>query len=95
MGEYTLRKGSWYSIPYRSLIAHEAENLVVTGRCISVSHEALGAVRVTPLAMALGQAAGTAAALASGTDGSALALDTAKLRKTLIHDGAFLEPYVR
>ena len=95
MGEYTLRKGSWYSIPYRSLIAYKAENLVVTGRCISVSHEALGAVRVTPLAMALGQAAGTAAALAAGTGGSTLELDTAKLRETLIHDGAFLEAYAR
>ncbi|MDR1108472.1 MAG: FAD-dependent oxidoreductase, partial [Spirochaetaceae bacterium] len=76
-----------------SLIANKAENLVVTGRCISVSHEALGAVRVTPLAMALGQAAGTAAALAAGTGGSTLVLDTAKLRATLIRNGAFLETY--
>jgi hypothetical protein len=45
--------------------------------------------------MALGQAAGTAAALAAGSGGSTLALDIAKLRETLLHDGAFLEVYGR
>jgi hypothetical protein len=45
--------------------------------------------------MALGQAAGTAAALAAGTGGSTLALDTGKLREMLIHDGAFLETHAK
>src|SRR5699024_266081 len=53
-----------YDIPYRALIPAELDGLVVAGRCISGSHEALAAIRVMPPAFALGQAAGTAAAQA-------------------------------
>ena len=59
-----LKPGSWYSVPYRSLITGGIKNLIVAGRCISATHEALAAVRVTPLVMAMGQAAGTAAGIA-------------------------------
>ena len=88
-----LTPGSWYSIPYRSLVTREAENLIVAGRCISVTHEACAAVRVTPIVMAMGQAAGTAAAQCVRTGEKANALDTELLRKTLVDNGAFLEPY--
>ncbi|MDR1468179.1 MAG: FAD-dependent oxidoreductase [Spirochaetaceae bacterium] len=88
-----LKSGSWYSVPYRSLISPEVPNLLVAGRCISVTHEALAAVRVTPLVMAMGQAAGTAAALAAKTGVAVQSLNTDTLRKTLVRDGAFLEPY--
>lgn len=54
-----------YRIPYRCLLPLETRGLLVAGRCISVSHEALGSTRVSPISMALGQAAGTAAALAA------------------------------
>ncbi|MDR1636293.1 MAG: FAD-dependent oxidoreductase [Treponema sp.] len=64
----------------------------VTGRCVSVTHEALGAIRVTPMVMALGQAAGTAAALAC-KDGDVKNVNIKSLRETLIKDGAFLEPW--
>lgn len=89
-----LTPGSWYSIPYRSLVTKEAENLIVAGRCISVTHEACAAVRVTPIVMAMGQAAGTAAAQSVQTGEKANALDTRMLRKTLVEQDAFLEPYV-
>ncbi|MEM3432951.1 MAG: FAD-dependent oxidoreductase [Candidatus Hadarchaeum sp.] len=56
---------STYDIPYRSLIPQVIDNLLVAGRCISVTHEALGSTRVASCCMALGQAAGVAAALAS------------------------------
>ncbi|MDR0639253.1 MAG: FAD-dependent oxidoreductase [Spirochaetaceae bacterium] len=88
-----LKPGSWYSVPYRSLISREITNLLVAGRCISVTHEALAAVRTTPLVMAIGQAAGTAAALAAKADTAVQSVDRATLRKTLIRDGAFLTPY--
>ncbi|MDR1971227.1 MAG: FAD-dependent oxidoreductase [Treponema sp.] len=87
------KDGSWYSVPYRSLISAEIKNMIVAGRCISVSHEALGTIRVTPLVMALGQAAGTAAALGARGNGSLRDLDIPLLQKTLVKDGAFLEPY--
>lgn len=94
-GESTLhvRQGSWYSIPYRSLTVNEIENLIVAGRCISVTHEACGAVRVTPIVMAMGQAAGTAAAQCVRTGEKANALDTDALRRTLRAGGVFLEEY--
>ncbi|MDR0377334.1 MAG: FAD-dependent oxidoreductase [Spirochaetaceae bacterium] len=88
-----LKPGSWYSVPYRSLISREIANLLIAGRCISVTHEALAAVRTTPLVMAMGQAAGTAAALAAKAGIAVQLMDTAALRKSLIRDGAFLEPY--
>ena len=88
-----LRKGSWYSIPYRSLVTEQVENLIVAGRCLSATHEACAAVRVTPIVMAMGQAAGTAAALSAGTGQAANRLDTDVLRKTLREDGVFLEEY--
>jgi hypothetical protein len=87
-----LKKGSWYSFPYRSMITAEIKNLIVSGRCVSVTHEALGTIRVTPMVMALGQAAGTAAALARN-DGDVKNINIKTLRETLIKDGAFLKPW--
>ena len=88
-----LKPGSWYSVPYRSLISKEIQNMIVAGRCLSASHEALAAVRTTPTVMALGQAAGTAAALAAKTGAAVQDIDIKALRETLVKDGAFLEPY--
>jgi len=88
-----LPKGSWYSIPYRCLVTDVIDNLVVTGRCISATHEACGATRVTPVLMGISQGAGTAAALLSQTGCAACELDTGLLRATLKKDGVFLEEY--
>lgn len=52
-----------HSIPYRSLLPKEVDNLLVAGRCISTTREAQGSIRVTPCCMATGQAAGVAATL--------------------------------
>ena len=88
-----LKPGSWYSIPYRSLVTEKVENLLVAGRCISVTHEACAAIRVTPIVMAIGQAAGCAAALSVLQGQMANELDTELLRKTLKAQGVFLEEY--
>lgn len=52
-----------YSIPFRSLYSVNVENLLMAGRNMSVTHIALGTVRVQGTLAAVGQAAGTAAAL--------------------------------
>lgn len=52
-----------YGIPYRILYSRNVPNLMMAGRCMSVTHVALGSVRVESTLATLGQAAGTAAAL--------------------------------
>lgn len=92
MEHHYLKEGSWYSIPYRCLYTNELDNLLVTGRCMSATHEACAAVRVTPILMAISEGAGTAAALAAGQGISVAAIDVVQLRETLKAGGAFLEP---
>ena len=91
MQHHHLKPGSWYSIPYRCLVTEEVKNLVVAGRCISVTHEACAAIRVTPIVMAIGQAAGSAAALSAYHGQNANELDTELLRDNLKKQGVFLE----
>ena len=52
-----------FSIPFRSLYTKNVNNLMMAGRCISVSHAALGATRVMITCGVQGQAVGTAAGL--------------------------------
>lgn len=60
-----IKEGGAYDIPYRSIVPKNTENLLLAGRCISTSHEAQATTRLTPSCMAIGQAAGAAAAIAS------------------------------
>jgi hypothetical protein len=85
-----LPPGASYEIPYRCLVPKNAEDLLVAGRCISTTHEALASTRLTPTVMTLGQAAGTAAALSVRHGVSPRALDPAMLRETLVRDGVDL-----
>jgi hypothetical protein len=83
--------GGYYTIPYRALVAKGVENLLAAGRCISASHEALGAVRVLSCAMPTGQAAGVAAALIAAGGGAARNLSVQKLRSVLREQRAIVE----
>jgi len=82
-----------YRIPLRSLIPASFDNALVAGRGISATHAALAAVRVMTISMAVGQAAGTAAALAAqGTAAEARVrgVPAAALQERLRSDGALL-----
>ncbi|HVA28532.1 MAG TPA: FAD-dependent oxidoreductase [Candidatus Baltobacteraceae bacterium] len=85
-----LAPGASYEIPYRCLLPINREQLLVAGRCISTTHEALASTRLTPTVMTLGQAAGTAAALACAGDARVGDVDVASLRAQLIADGVDL-----
>ena len=61
---YYFKKGEYYSIPYRCLIPKGSKNLLVGGRCISADHYAQASIRIMPIVCTLGQAAGTAIAVA-------------------------------
>ncbi len=93
MEHHYLKKSSWYSIPYRCLYTNELDNLLVAGRCISATHEACAAVRVTPILMAISEGAGTAAAIAAKQGIGVAAIDVTQLQNLLKDHGAFLEPY--
>ena len=56
-----LPPGGYYEIPYRSLVAEEIQNLIVTGRCISASFILQASMRIQPTCMSIGEAAGIAA----------------------------------
>ena len=62
-----VRLGKAYDIPLRSLLPTGIDRVVVSGRCISGTHEAHSSYRVMPISMATGQAAGVCAALAART----------------------------
>lgn len=83
-------QGDWYDIPYRSLLPLEIDNLLVSGRCIGATHEGMAGARVMGTCIAIGQAAGTAAALAVAQDIRPRDLDPQALRKALRQDGALV-----
>jgi hypothetical protein len=88
-----LPEGSAVGIPFRTLIVRDATNVLVAGRCFSATHDAHASVRSIAQCIAMGQAAGTAAALATvgGRDGAVRAVDAAVLRERLATDGAIVE----
>ena len=84
------KPGTSYGIPYRCLVPQKIENLLVAGRCFSVTHEALASTRPMPCCMAMGQAAGTAAAICADRAIPPRKIDLAALRRSLIAQGAYL-----
>lgn len=80
-----------FQIPYRCLVPLGVDHLLVAGRCISATREGMGAIRVMGTCMALGQAAGTAAALAVATRVGLRNLDTVQLQCMLRDQGALIE----
>ena len=77
---------------YRCLLPLKIKNLLLNGRCISVTHTAFSSTRVTPSCMAIGQAAGTAAALSVREKKSPADLDVRKLQDRLVRQDAVLRP---
>lgn len=79
-----------YDIPYRCLVPLNVENLLVTGRCISATHEAMASFRIMSVCMALGEAAGIAAAIAAAQDVTPRTLDVKLVQNALTAKGADL-----
>lgn len=77
-------------IPYRIIVPQKVENLLVAGRCASMTHEGQSSARVTGSCFIMGQAAGTAADIALGDSISPRTLEVGKLQARLETDGAWL-----
>ena len=87
--QYIVKRG--YGIPYGTMVSGNVDGLIFTGRLISQERGAFGSSRVMATCMALGEAAGCAAALCAANGESPLALDVQKLREKLRADNAILE----
>jgi len=79
-----------YDIPYRCLVPKGLENLLVAGRSISSEQQPYESHRAMAPIMAIGQAAGAAAALCSQTKVAPRALDVSRLQRLLVSQGAAL-----
>jgi len=77
-----------YDIPYRSLVPQKIGNLLVAGRCHSATRGAHASTRVTVTAMAMGEAAGVASAIALKTKAEVASLNGVKVREALAAAGA-------
>jgi PAS domain-containing protein len=86
--------GGAYDIPLRCLIPRDVDGLMVGGRCISGTHEAHSSYRVTPIALATGQAAGVAAALAANAGVAPRDLAADDVQQELLKQGANLGEHV-
>lgn len=77
-------------LPYRMLVPQVVENLLVAGRCASMTQGGQSSGRVTGPCFVMGQAAGTAADLALTGTGRAVDVDVPTLQRRLEADGAYL-----
>ena len=87
---YYFPAGVYYTIPYRSLLPKDLDNLLVAGRCIGATHEAQASVRIMPICSCTGEAAGIAAAIAKEDGISVADADAQKIRARLREVGAFV-----
>ena len=85
-----VRKVRPYGLPYTMTCSKDISNLMFSGRCASMDSVALSSVRVMPPLMAMGQGAGTGAALAIKHNINPADVDVKELRTELEKDGAQL-----
>jgi hypothetical protein len=83
--------GFKYQIPYRILVPQTIDNLLTAGRCVSVTHRALGSLRVMAQCLLTGEAAGLAAALSLQQGLTPRQLDPATLQTALRAQGAIID----
>ena len=79
-----------YDLPYRCFVPLKVENLLTAGRCISGTHRAHASYRVMSICMAMGEAAGTAAALCIKEGCTPRSLEVKKLQDVLTEKGVDL-----
>jgi glycine/D-amino acid oxidase-like deaminating enzyme len=81
-----------YGIPYRCLLPKGVEGMLVAGRCFSATHDAHASARSMATCMAMGEAAGTAAALTAASGTTPRNVSVNALRERLLERGVLLNP---
>jgi hypothetical protein len=79
-----------YGIPYRALVPRNSANLLAVGGCFAADRQAFATARVQAQCMAMGQAAGTAAALCAATGVGVAELPHGDLRQALQQNGVIV-----
>ena len=87
---YDLDPGKSMTIPYRCMLPKGKEGLIVAGRCVSYEAPVANCIRCMPQCMAMGEAAGVAAAIAVKTGTTPRGVDVSLLQKTLKDSGAII-----
>lgn len=90
-----VQNGDWCDIPFGALVPRGVDGVLLAGRCISAGHLALSSLRIQQTCMAIGEAAGTAAAWCAARGVPARDLDGAELSAHLTHTRAAIEPFWR
>jgi glycine/D-amino acid oxidase-like deaminating enzyme len=86
-----LPDGQAVDIPFRTLLVRDAANVLVAGRCFSATHDAHASVRSMAQCMAMGEAAGSAAALATVAGHDPRDVPVRALQDRLLANGAILQ----
>jgi hypothetical protein len=87
---FARKERGYNQLPYRMIVPLAVDNLLVAGRCASMTHEGQSSARVSGPCFVMGQAAGTAADLAIKAGVAPRAVDVKTLRSRLERDGAYL-----
>lgn len=83
-----------FSVPLGVVIPISVDNLLVADKAVSVSWEMNGAVRLQPVIMGLGQAAGALAAIAAGSGRKPSEVPAAEVQALLLDHGCYLMPFL-
>lgn len=81
-----------YGLPYGITVSSEIEGLMFSGRCASMDAVVMSSARVMPICMAIGEGAGTAAAIAIKERISPRRVDTERLREVLLKNNVLITP---
>lgn len=90
MNVYNLEPGKSMTIPYRCMLPRGKDGIIVAGRCVSYEAPVANCIRCMPQCMAMGEAAGVAAALAVKSGVEPRDVDISKLQAKLRANGAII-----
>ncbi|QCI67658.1 FAD-dependent oxidoreductase [Phreatobacter stygius] len=77
-------------LPYRMLLPRGLDNLLVVGRCASMTHGGQSAARVSGACFVMGEAAGNAAAMVASGNGTTRSVDVSALQQKLVEQSVYL-----